>query len=418
MDQRIATAQTAMANPNTVIANPAPAPPLETQEQQDQPNEMDVFQPAGQTADNPLPEIFRFGPLLIHPHADYSFSYGNGIQYAPGSQEAMIIQQLSPGLLVDLGRHWALDYTPTFQFYSSDKFSDTVNQSFALTGGFEYADWKFGLSQSAGYSSSPLVATGGQTDQSSYGTALTASRALTSKISADFGLNQNITLVSGLEDTYGWSTLDWLSYQFWPRLNAGLGVGGGYVLVENNSQAGAANNQDQTYEQAQARVNWRATDKISFQVSGGLDDRQFSTAGAGDSLNPIFGAAIQYQPFKDTQISLNANRAVSSSAYYQAAQEVDATSVGLNLNQRLFRRFSLSLGVAYSEMDYSTPAGAASAFAANRTDDLVSFTARLSHPFFKRGTWSVLYQYSNDSSSQRGYGFESNQTGIEIGYRF
>lgn len=418
LDQRIATAQTAVFNPNNVLANPAAAPPLQTQDQQSQPGEMDVFQAAGGVVGNSLPQIFRFGPVLFQPRADYGLMYGSGIQYTPGSPEATIIQTLSPGLRVDLGTHWALDYAPTFQFYSSDKFRDTVNQSFALTGGLEYEDWKLGLSQSAGYSSSPTVATGGQTDQSFYTTALTASRALTSQISANFGLNQAITLVPGMEDTYGWSTSDSLNYQFWPRLNVGISLGGGYTMVENNRLAGAANNENQTYEQAQVLVNWRATDKISFQLSGGLDDRQFNTAGAGDSLSPIFAATIQYQPIKATQISLAASRSVSSSALYQAAQETEITTVGLNLNQQLFRRFSLGFGVAYSESAYGTAVNAASAGAANRTDNQFFFTARLSHPLFKRGSWSVFYQYSDNRSSQGGYTFESNQTGFEIGYHF
>ena len=80
--------------------------------------------------------------------------------------------------------------------------------------------------------------------------------------------------------------------------------------------------------------------------------------------------------------------------------------------------FSLALGAAYSVTDYSTPSGPAAAGFANRSDDQVSFTARLSHPFLKRGTWSVFYQYADNSSSQAGYTFESNQTGFELSYTF
>ena len=418
IDQRIATAQTAVFNPNNVLANPAPTPPLQTQYQLSLPDEMDVFLPAGGAAGNPLPSIFRYGWLLLHPSVDYSITYGNGIQSAPGSPQETIIQQFSPGLRVDLGRHWALDYSPTFQFYSSGAFHNTVNQSFALTGGVEYEGWMFGLSQSANYSSSPTVATGAQTDQSSYSTGLSASRALTSKLSANFGLSQAIALVSGFEDTYTWSTSDGLDYQFWPRLIAGISAGAGYTMVKNNSLVGGTDNLDQTYEQVSAHVKWRATDKISFQISGGINDAQFMTAGSGDSLSPIFGASIQYQPFKATKISLNANRSVGASDYYLAAQQVETTSVGLNLSQKLFRQFSLGLGITYAEGDYGTAVNAASAGAANRTDDEVSFNASLSHPFFRRGTWSVFYQYSDNLSSQGGFGFASSQTGFQISYSF
>jgi hypothetical protein len=200
----------------------------------------------------------------------------------------------------------------------------------------------------------------------------------------------------------------------------GLGVGGGYVLVEgngNNAQT-ASGSLDQYYEQVQARLNWRVTDKISLQLSGGLEDRQFETAGAGDSLDPVFGAAIQYQPIKSTQIALTANRTVASSDFYLAAQQTETTVVGLNVSQRLWRQFSLGAGATYSRLDYSTPAFASAGGAANRSDDVVSLNAQLSHPFFKQGTWSLFYQYSKDASSQAGFGFQSSQAGFSVSYRF
>ena len=66
--------------------------------------------------------------------------------------------------------------------------------------------------------------------------------------------------------------MEWLNYQFWPRFSAGLGTGGGYTI-----QPGSP---DSVNEQYQAQVNWRATDKISFQLSGGLQVQQYLRGGA------------------------------------------------------------------------------------------------------------------------------------------
>lgn len=418
MNQNTALAQTAISNPNSVIANPAPNQPLSTQWQQDQPNEMNVFQPAGQPEER-LPRIFRYGPLQLHPHADYSLMYGNGIQSAPGAQQDSIIQSFAPGIRMDVGQHWTLDYTPSFQFYSDAHFQDTVNHSVTLTGNVFYEDWVFGLVHGTQFSSSPTVGTGSQTEQWGHNTTFTGAHPLGAKTSVDLALNQNIALVKGFEDSYDWNTLDWVNYQFWPRLTAGIGVGGGYVKVHDNSGTTGNENLDQTYEQAQVRINWRATDKVSFQLSGGFEDRQFMSPGIGNSLAPIFGATIEYLPFKDTQISLNASRTISSSDYYIVAQEAETTEVGISVNQQLFKKFSLGLGLAYSQMDYNTALNLGPFSAnANRTDDEVAFTARLSHPFFKRGTWSIFYSYSDNRSSQPGFSFISNQSGFEVGYSF
>jgi hypothetical protein len=414
--------QPAIAAP-TVLANPGPTQPLQTEDQQNQPNEMQVFQPAEQPQGLQLPEIFQYGQLKLHPHADYVVTYGTGIQSAPGQPQSTVIQEFSPGFTLDLGPHWALAYTPTFRFYSSREFNDGVDHSIGLTGAVDYDAWRFGFGHTTQITSDPTVETGTQTDQTSHATTLSASRALSSQMSADFSLNQTITLVTGYADSYDWNTLDWLNYQFWPRFNVGVGAGGGYVLVEEDGGSGAtafgnSGSGHQTYEQLQGRVNWRATDKISFQLNAGLEDRQFSTPNTSDSLNPIFGAAIQYQAFKYTQVSLNASRTVSSSDFYLAAQQTEVTSVGVDVNQRLFRKFNVDAGVSYSITDFSTASGAAFGSAANRTDDVVAFNVRLTHPLYRRGTWSVFYQYSQDSSSQPGFGFQSNQVGFEITYAF
>jgi hypothetical protein len=262
------------------------------------------------------------------------------------------------------------------------------------------------------------VETGTQTDQTTHDTTLTASHEFSSKISADFGLTQAIDLASGLEDSYDWSTMDWVNYNFTSRLNAGVGVGAGYVLVNaDNSQIAENQNLDQTYEQVQARINWRLGEKLSLQVNGGFEDRQFQSAGAGNSLDPIFGTGIQYQLSKNTQLSLAAGRTVSTSDLYLAAQETETTSVSLNVSQRLLRDFTLGGGIGYGRTDYSTPSGIA-AGGANRTDDQVTFNVRLSHPFLRRGTWSVFYQYGDNSSSLHGFSYNSNQTGFEISYSF
>ena len=106
-----------------------------------------------------------------------------------------------------------------------------------LTGGVSYEDWTFGLTQTAQLTSAPLAETGGQTDLSTYLTTLSASYAFNSRVSTDLSLNQSVNQVSGFQNSWDWNTLDWLNYDFWPRLNAGLGVGAGYVLVQANNFA-------------------------------------------------------------------------------------------------------------------------------------------------------------------------------------
>ena len=367
----------------------------------------------------PLP--LQLGPVTLHPHVDYQFSYGNGLQSSAGQSQDSIIQQVSPGILLNVGDHWTLDYTPTFVSYSSSSFRNVVNQSVNLGWGTSYDDWFFSGSQSCLITSDPNVETGSQSDQDTYMASLDAAYQFNDKMSVDLGLGQTFYYVGNgpnstnylqsLANSKTWSTMDWLNYQFWTRLSAGIGVGGGYTIQDNSP--------DVYFEQCQARINWRATDKISFQVSGGAQVQQYSSGGAGDLVSPIYNVTIQYQPFAQTRLNITGSGTVSPASYQNQASETYGISG--DLNQRLLGRLFLDLSGGYAKTKYiATITG----LSTSRQDNVYSFNARLSCPLRKRATVSAFYAYSDDSSSQSGFtsgsgfGYTSSQIGFELEYRY
>jgi hypothetical protein len=313
---------------------------------------------------------------------------------------------------------------PTLTYYSSTNFHNTVDHSVNLMWATAYGNWRFSASQSYSSSSDPNLQTGTQTGTQNYGTAFNASYLFNDRISTDLQLGQNLNyiastgntnlLLQNLGNTLSWTAQDWLNYQFWPRLNAGIGVSAGY----NHEQG--TNNPDSVFEQYQARVNWRATDKISLELSGGLYDQQYMSGGASPLISPVFNATIQYQPFEHTEVSVSAGRTVSTSDYQ--AQMIKTTTAGVDLTQQLFGRLNLDLSFDYNKSDYS-----ASLFGlgTSRSDSYYSVNARLICPVLKRGTASVFYQYASNSSSQTGFlaptanfGYTSHQIGFEFSYRY
>ena len=398
----LALSRTAWAQPVIMPAPAYPVTPAAVQEIQAE-NEMTVFSAEGNVPGAQETEPFQYGIFTLRPHPYYRFLYGNGILVKTNQQENTFLNQISPGILLDIGRHWTLDYTPTLNFYSSSQFKDTVDQTVVLTGGTTYEDWTLGLSQRFTSTSDPLVETATQTSQETFTTALTASYQFNDKMSTDLGLDQNIISADQFNSSSEWSTLDWLNYSFWPRLDAGIGLGVGYV----NMKASA----DMTYEQLQSRVNWRATDKISFQINGGGEYRQFLD-GSGDLFNFIFGAVIQYQPFEFTKISISADRTVNPSYFTGATENTDFTG---ELNQRLLGKLYLDLQGGYHKVKYVASGSTAST---GREDDLYSASVQLSYPFARRGTVAAFYQVSSNSSTLPGFGYSSSQLGFQISYSY
>jgi hypothetical protein len=364
-------------------------------------DEMDVFAtPAAETESEP----FRWGLLTLRPHPYYQFLYGTGILVNPGQPVDTTIQQISPGFLLDVGSHLTLDYTPSWVFYSNNHFNDTLDQMVRLAWGGAYNDWVLSASQSYTASSEPTAQTGTQTSQQNYLTTAAASYNFNSTMSVDLTASQNFNFADQFENYREWSTLDWLNYQFWPRLNVAAGIGLGYDDEESSP--------DMLFEQYQARVQWRATDKISFQLHGGVEDRQFLGTGQSDLISPVFDGTIQYQPFAVTKLSLTAQRSVSPS-YFQN-QATENTSFSGDLNQRLLGFFYLDLNGGYQITKY-TPT---SSVPVNREDDYYFLNTQLSCAFLKRGTVAVFYQLNDNSSSASGFSFVTHQVGFKIGYSY
>ncbi len=355
--------------------------------------------------------LLQLGPARFLPHPMYRFLYGDGIPAAPGQNFTTAINELYPGILVQLGQHWYLDWTPILRFYSSRQFKNSFDNAVSLVGGTIYGDWTLGFSQGYSSSSQPLIQTGAQTDTESYNTALNATYQMSSVLSLELGANQAFLFMGGntageqLTDSITWSTLDWLNYQVSQQFGAAVGVRFAYDSMSLGS--------DMTSEQLQGRLTWRPGQKLFLSLSGGLEDRQFVNSGAADVITPIFGVSASYQIFEPTTLSIGATRAVAPA--YFADQITETTSVIAALRQRFFNRLFLDLSGGYTKTSYQ---GSTTALAVNRDDNSTFFNARLSMPVLRRGTIAVVYQRTDNTSNEAGFNLSSSQLGVELGYRF
>lgn len=349
--------------------------------------------------------LFKWGLVDVRPHLLYSLSYGNGIQFQRGQPANTAIQSMSPGVLLDIGVHWILDYTPTWTLYSNPAFKDTLDHRAMLSGGASYGEWTFRLSQSYALESPVLVQTAEQTRQKSYGTSLSASGPIGIRTTLELGANLGISAPENFTTVRDWSGSGWLHYQFSPRLDAAIGGTLGYTDVSVGV--------DMNYAQPEAKFVWKATDKVSLVAQGGAEIRQFRSGGRGDLVSPIYSATLQYQPGETTTLTLGASRGVSAS--YFADQVTRNVGWNAGLSQRLLEKLYLSAGFGQQTSTYiSTQRGVS----VSRDDKGYSFNVRLSTTFLSQGTVAVFYQRSHNDSNDLGYGFASHQTGLEVGYRW
>lgn len=372
--------------------------------------------------------FLSWGDVHVRTHLDYQFLYGTGVQSAPGQPNSTITQTVSPGVTLDLGPHWVLAYDPSISFYSSKNFHNTFNQFISLAGGATYGDWAFGLSQSFTSSDQPNVQTAGQTGTQTYTAALNANHNFNEKWSLD--VNAGVTLcfvdqsqvqiaktngffapastnspaAEALSDSQSYFLSSWLNYALDPRFVVSAGVASGY-----SDQNGGLTSSDEDFL---GRIVFRPGKKLTLSVDGGVEYRQFLNFNQSDTWTPIFAASATYKLFEPTLLSLAASRSVQPSLFN--SQMLDSTIVSVGVQQRLLDRLQLSLSYGYAASDYI---GAQQGLP-QRSDVGNTYQASLSMAFLKHGTVGTFYEYSQNSSTGKGFGYSSSQTGMTLTWAY
>lgn len=349
---------------------------------------------------------FQWGAVGIRPHAFYRITRGDGIQASRGQQTTTTIQHVSAGLGFDLGRRWSADYTISRILYSSQAFSSELNHDFRLDGQASFTDGTLSFSQAYATSNSPRIETGRQTKEESSSTSVSVDYSLGERTGVSVTGSQNLRYIGGAPNAYEWALLSAFNYQFTRRLNAAAEVGVGYVDVDPGI--------DMTFVRPQVRVSWRPTGKLGFSVYAGREQRQFRQAGSANLSSPTYGASGSYQPFAATTLTLSAQRGISVS--YFADQVNESTSWSLGLNQRLLTVLNFNASASRSNRTY-IPSGR-STIVVLREDTAYSYNFRLSTRILRRGSIGVVYQHTRNASDATGFGFSSNQVGLEVGYRY
>jgi hypothetical protein len=234
-----------------------------------------------------------------------------------------------------------------------------------------------------------------------YTTQLKTNYELTGKTSLSGGLNSAITDYPDLISSEVISGNLFINYAYSDKLTVGLGGTGGYDFVDDP-------NPDQSFEQANVRLSYQATGKVSLNASGGVEFRQFENSSRGTYISPVFEINGTYQPFVATSFSLALSRHTLNSAVL-AGQDFASTTVYVTARQRAFQRIYLSLNVGYQNSDYfSTVSG----ISANRSDDYYVVMPGLDVMVTRYWSVGAYYLHRQDDSSIEFFSFDNNQVGV------
>lgn len=356
--------------------------------------------------------LWSIGPMNLRPRATYQVVSATGLKSAPGLPSDSTIQTFSPGMAIDIGKHWLLDHVTRLQYYSGHEFRDATEHSTSLEGKWHSGSWDFGLIQRYQLSAQPLAETSYQQRWQTFFTALEASRPFSDKWRAELAVTQRLRSLRDASstplafgDSRSWNSMNWVDYQLTERLHAGTGIGAGLDIVPQGN--------DMIHESIQARIMWQCTEKVRFQVSGGAQFRQMLNADDMNMENAIYAASIVYRPTEKTQLSLNGNQTVNISSFQ--GQLIENQNINLQARQRLLGKLFLTVTTGYGTYDYQSTI---SSPRNQRTDSRYFFGSRLSLPMLKRAEISLFYSYGDLASDINLYEFSTTQMGGSLRYRF
>ena len=192
-------------------------------------------------------------------------------------------------------------------------------------------------------------------------------------------------------------------------LTGKISVGGGGVC----GRVTAWDDLEEYSQEGQLRLGYSVTNKMKAASSFGLEYRERG-GGASDSVTPVFVATVNYTPFVNTVIDLEAHRRTEASNALGGDDFVN-TGFQLGVRQNFLKRFYLRLDAGYQNADYKNVTAADST---PRTDNYYSLKGTAGYDFVRRFQVLAFYERRQDESTRGGFSFASDRVGMAINLNY
>jgi len=246
---------------------------------------------------------------------------------------------------------------------------------------------------------------GGRVDRKLYSGALTSTYLVSEKVSLELNVYDTTSDYDTQVDSSEWMVEGWMNYQLRQKTRLSVGTRVGLTDFEGGSQ--------QTFEQLVGRITYRASEKLSLNLDGGVEWRQFDDPGS-DEVFGVFNADATYRPFDGTTFSLNAFRK-NSSAASRNNENITATGGAARVSQRFLQRFRVGIEGGYQTFDYS----AAGREDGDRREDQNAFVkTSLAFDVTKDLSAQGAYEYQENDSSLPDRSFSENVVSLQLTLQF
>jgi hypothetical protein len=355
--------------------------------------------------------------------------YDDNINLFQTNRVSDFYTSIEPAIMVGFGdiegrteNYIRLDYLPAIFFFADHSENDSVQHVVRIDGQYRVNRLTLTLSQmvqlmdgvdvqttdsAGGLDQQVNLDVAGRTRFNIYSTHVNAAYYVTGKMFLSAGGDFTATHYSTLISSEIISGNLFLNYDYSPKVVVGIGGVAGYNRVDSPTP-------DQNFEQANVRISYQATGKLNFAASVGAELRHFDGDTRDQRVSPVFEIGANYTPFDGTKISLTANRRTLNSAVL-AGQDYSVTNITMGVQQRLLRRFFLSVNGGYENSDYFS---AVSNSGATRDDDYFFVQPSIAVSVTRFWTVGAYYLHRVNSSTLDAFAFHDNQVGVRSTLEF
>jgi hypothetical protein len=278
-----------------------------------------------------------------------------------------------------------LHYIPSVTLFTDHSSEDSADHDVTLEGQYEWKRLTLGIKARFQTMNLPDVDLGERVERHLFSGVLSSKYDYTDKTSFEANFYNYIRDYAGNHvDSVEYRSQEWMNYQVAPKITMSVGFTYGHVDLSDGP--------GQDYEQALVRARYRATEKVQFDISGGVEFR--NVHGFGSRANGIFSLGVSYLPFDGTSIFLQAYRRTVTSA---TASGVTYTVTGVEgqIRQRFARRYYFVLAAGYQNSVYENLV----ANAAARTDDIFYIHPSVGIDVTKWLSCELGFEYREDNST-------------------
>jgi hypothetical protein len=346
-----------------------------------------------------------------HPISDFVTNFSPGIVLGWGDYRSQLprLGQFEheyeiPADDLTATRFLYIDYHPTFEIFANQTQEDVVNEDVNVAGSYQFN--RLTVTGHAQYQT--LSATdldiGDRVERTTFLGVLGGTYNYNDKTSVDTTATATRLEYSGIYES-STEILDqtFLSFQYAPKTNIGVGAGLGYLVPASSA--------NQLYEQALTRLRWAGTDKLSFDGTFGLEVRE-STNGT-DKVNGIFNLALTYLPFDGTVLIFSGDRLTEPSEA-ELGQDIDLTELTFQAQQRILGRLYLNGVLGYRNAVYERISG----LTINRTDNYVDGSLGVGTDVTKYAGIQLAWRFAANESSYTNRSFHDEQVTLQVDFLY